>query len=120
MKTFIGREYTFSAAHWLPGLPEGHKCATLHGHTYKVEVVCSGELDGVGMIADFTSIDGVVQPIMDALDHTTLNNFMPLDVPTVEVISKHLFHRIDTEMSSCRLESVKVWEGNKSWGMTAR
>ncbi|MGH8897377.1 MAG: 6-pyruvoyl trahydropterin synthase family protein [Egibacteraceae bacterium] len=34
----IGKSFTFDAAHHLPGLSEGHKCARLHGHTYTVMV----------------------------------------------------------------------------------
>jgi 6-pyruvoyltetrahydropterin/6-carboxytetrahydropterin synthase len=32
------KEYRFEAAHRLPRVPEGHKCARVHGHSYKVEV----------------------------------------------------------------------------------
>lgn len=32
----IGKRFMFEAAHHLPDLPEGHKCARLHGHSYTV------------------------------------------------------------------------------------
>ncbi len=30
----VFRDFTFEAAHRLPYVPEGHKCARLHGHSY--------------------------------------------------------------------------------------
>lgn len=29
----IYKQFTFDAAHFLPNVPEGHKCANMHGHT---------------------------------------------------------------------------------------
>ena len=34
----IGKSFTFEAAHRLGELPEHHKCARVHGHSYAVEV----------------------------------------------------------------------------------
>ena len=34
----LTKEYRFEAAHRLPRVPAGHKCARMHGHSYKVEV----------------------------------------------------------------------------------
>jgi len=39
----IFKEFTFEAAHRLPNVPEGHKCARLHGHSFRVELICEGE-----------------------------------------------------------------------------
>ncbi|MBL7710671.1 MAG: 6-carboxytetrahydropterin synthase, partial [Chitinophagaceae bacterium] len=30
----IYKEFAFDAAHFLPNVPEGHKCKQMHGHTY--------------------------------------------------------------------------------------
>ncbi|WP_445942210.1 6-pyruvoyl trahydropterin synthase family protein [Pseudonocardia sp. T1-2H] len=32
-------------SHRLPNVPAGHKCARLHGHSYRVFVYVQGELD---------------------------------------------------------------------------
>ena len=32
----IYKEFHFEAAHRLPNVPEGHKCARLHGHSFHV------------------------------------------------------------------------------------
>ena len=39
----IYREFTFEAAHRLPQVPAGHKCARLHGHSYRVEIHVRGD-----------------------------------------------------------------------------
>ena len=38
MNARIFTELTFEAAHRLPNVPAGHKCARLHGHSFRVEV----------------------------------------------------------------------------------
>ena len=32
----IFKEFTFEAAHFLPNVPEDHKCRRLHGHSFRV------------------------------------------------------------------------------------
>ena len=39
MSHTIGKRFSFEAGHRLGGLPEGHKCARPHGHSYTVEVI---------------------------------------------------------------------------------
>jgi 6-pyruvoyltetrahydropterin/6-carboxytetrahydropterin synthase len=54
----ISRRFSFSAAHHLDGLPTGHKCARVHGHSYAVEIrLTSCGLDGAGFVADFGELD---------------------------------------------------------------
>ena len=38
MSTTIWKSFSLEAAHRLPNVPEGHKCARLHGHSFQVEV----------------------------------------------------------------------------------
>ena len=44
------KDFWFEAAHRLPRVPAGHKCARLHGHSFHVEIEVAGlaeyELDG--------------------------------------------------------------------------
>jgi 6-pyruvoyltetrahydropterin/6-carboxytetrahydropterin synthase len=39
----IGKRYTFDATHHLPGLPAGHMCGRLRGHTYTAEFILASE-----------------------------------------------------------------------------
>ena len=38
-------DFRFEAAHRLPKVPEGHKCARLHGHSYRVRITIEGDVD---------------------------------------------------------------------------
>ncbi len=73
--------YAFEAAHRL----EWHqgKCNRLHGHTYRLEVLVSGDLDKNGVIEDFSDVDAVVEAqVLSRLDHQYLNEIIPN--PTAE------------------------------------
>ena len=53
----IFRIFTIEAAHRLPNVPAGHKCARLHGHSFRVELHVSGEVDErTGWIMDFAEV----------------------------------------------------------------
>ncbi|MEI6720178.1 MAG: 6-carboxytetrahydropterin synthase, partial [Betaproteobacteria bacterium] len=34
----IFKAFTLESAHRLPNVPAGHKCARLHGHSFRVEI----------------------------------------------------------------------------------
>jgi 6-pyruvoyltetrahydropterin/6-carboxytetrahydropterin synthase len=119
MRTTIKKSYTFSAAHWIPTLPDGHRCRSVHGHTYAVEVEADGYREDTGMVVDFEKMDSVVKNILDALDHVTLNNIMQLDVPTVEVISRYIMAKLEG-ITAAYFVSVSVREGNGGSATTTR
>jgi 6-pyruvoyltetrahydropterin/6-carboxytetrahydropterin synthase len=71
----IFREFTFEAAHRLPNVPVGHKCARLHGHSYRVEVHVTGDVDpATGWFMDFAELKSAFKPLHDQLDHYYLND----------------------------------------------
>ena len=41
----IFRAFTIEAAHRLPNVPAGHKCARLHGHSFRIELHVAGPVD---------------------------------------------------------------------------
>ena len=45
MKMELRKSFQFEAAHLLPLLPKNHKCRRLHGHSFSVEIVVTGECD---------------------------------------------------------------------------
>ncbi|MCU1351971.1 MAG: 6-carboxytetrahydropterin synthase, partial [Acidimicrobiales bacterium] len=50
----VFKELQFVAAHRLPNVPEGHKCARLHGHSFRVEVHVEGPVGAEsGWVMDF-------------------------------------------------------------------
>ena len=91
----IFKQFTFEAAHRLPNVPEGHKCARLHGHSYRIEVHVSGEPDDhAGWVMDFGDIATAVAPVISQLDHYYLNDIKGLENPTSENIARWLWPRI--------------------------
>ena len=111
----VAKTFRFEAAHFLPD--HDGKCKTMHGHSYRVEVVCQGvdvHLDGAkrGMVVDFGDIKKVVQPIVDALDHTVLNENPRLKAyvhpPTAETLAAFFYNEI--RHSSLHVAIVRVWE----------
>jgi len=71
----VSKWFEFEAAHSLPHLPWDHKCHRLHGHSYKVQVTCAGELDKEnGWVIDYADISKVVKTVIEAIDHTNLNH----------------------------------------------
>ncbi|MFE9869792.1 6-carboxytetrahydropterin synthase QueD [Micromonospora sp. NPDC005686] len=91
----IYREFTFEAAHRLPRVPDGHKCARLHGHSYKVQVHVRGDVDpATGWVMDFAEIKKAFRPLHDQLDHFYLNDVPGLDNPTSENLARWIWERL--------------------------
>ncbi|BEL10804.1 6-carboxytetrahydropterin synthase QueD [Actinoplanes sichuanensis] len=91
----VFREFTFEAAHRLPNVPDGHKCARLHGHSYRVQVHVQGEVDpAAGWVMDFSEIKKAFQPLRDQLDHYYLNEVPGLENPTSEVLARWIWDRL--------------------------
>ncbi len=107
--TRIGRTYRFESAHYLPNVPDGHKCKNLHGHNYRVEIVVSGELDDRGFIRDFAELDAEVAPLLASIDHRLLNEIDGLENPTAEIIATWFLRRLP----GC--ERVRVCETDDAW-----
>jgi 6-pyruvoyltetrahydropterin/6-carboxytetrahydropterin synthase len=99
MRIELAREYRFEAAHRLPRLPAAHKCARLHGHSFRFEVVLEGEVDErTGFLIDFGDVDTIVQPVVARLDHFFLNDVEGLENPTSEILSAWLWQKLRPEL----------------------
>jgi 6-pyruvoyltetrahydropterin/6-carboxytetrahydropterin synthase len=91
----IFKEFTFEAAHQLPNVPPGHKCARLHGHSYRVAVHITGPVDdNAGWVRDFADLSRAMRPIVDCLDHYHLNDIEGLENPTSEVLARWIWVRL--------------------------
>jgi len=105
----IVKQYRFEAAHLLPKVPSTHKCARLHGHSFRFEVKIGGEVDpAMGWLIDFGDISAVVKPLVEILDHNYLNEIPGLENPTSEQISMWLWNRIKPSLPG--LKEVIVHE----------
>ncbi|RRJ82855.1 6-carboxytetrahydropterin synthase QueD [Aestuariirhabdus litorea] len=91
----IYKDFTFEAAHRLPNVPDGHKCGRLHGHSFQVRIVVSGEVDShTGWILDFADLKAAFKPIYERLDHHYLNEIEGLDNPTSEVLARWIWQQL--------------------------
>ncbi len=95
----IFRIFTIEAAHRLPNVPAGHKCARLHGHSFRVELHVSGEVDErTGWIMDFAEVKAIFQPVYDRLDHHYLNDIAGLENPTSENLAHWIWNEIKSQL----------------------
>lgn len=104
------KEFTFDSAHYLPNVPEGHKCKEMHGHTYRLRVWIEGTPDPViGWVMDFADLKKIVHPVVDQLDHKVMNNVKGLENPTCEQIAIWLWNQLKPS-----LENLKRIELNET------
>ncbi|MCL1635604.1 6-carboxytetrahydropterin synthase QueD [Luteimonas sp. SX5] len=91
----IFKVFTLEAAHRLPNVPEGHKCARLHGHSFRIEVHVSGEPgERSGWVMDFADLKAAFRPLYDQLDHHYLNDIDGLENPTSERLAVWIWERL--------------------------
>jgi 6-pyruvoyltetrahydropterin/6-carboxytetrahydropterin synthase len=107
------------------------KCAHLHGHRYRIEIVCEGTIDGLGVVVDFGEIKARVGAWLDEhWDHAAILNrsdaalvklcrdsgwhLYVLDCnPTAENLAAHLLdvaRRELSHVSGLRVAMIRIWE----------
>ena len=104
----------FSSAHNLRNY-EG-KCEKLHGHNYRVELVLEGEvLNPVGLLMDFKEVKSLLDPVLEELDHSYLNDhpFFREANPSAENIARFIHEKISPDLpQGIRAAEVRIWESD--------
>jgi 6-pyruvoyltetrahydropterin/6-carboxytetrahydropterin synthase len=109
MNVRLTRKFGFEAAHRLPNVPASHKCARLHGHSFRVEVSVRGPVEQtMGWFIDYAEIDQACKALTDILDHRYLNEIPGLENPTSERIAEFIWNRLIVPLPS--LDAVVVME----------
>ena len=89
------KDFRFEAAHFLPQVPEGHKCRRIHGHSFRGEVAVRGPIDPrIGWVMDFADLKRAIDPVITELDHYLLNEVQGLENPTSELLAIWIWRRL--------------------------
>ncbi len=120
---YVTRKVHFCAAHRLHDAtisPEANQerfgdCTNLHGHNYTLEVTFAGEpTEKTGMVVHLSVLDAIVkEQVVKTLDHKYLNEDVPVfrDIaPTIEMLAKYAWERLDGAVSGARLHRVRLHE----------
>ena len=93
------KEFSFESAHFLPMVEETHKCRNMHGHSYKLTVHLTGNIDErLGWVIDFNDIKKAVLPLVDMVDHKVLNEIKGLENPTAENLAVWFWQNIKPKL----------------------
>jgi len=129
MQISVTREFSWEMGHAL--LNHAGKCFRPHGHNYRMEVEVSGQIvEATSMVLDFATLDELVKPHIDDLDHRFLvhiddtrfgNDYecIKWDMdPTAECISAALYWAIEGSIADkdmdITLERVTLYETDKA------
>lgn len=113
----ICKSFDFDAAHFLPNVPDGHKCKRLHGHTYRVEIRCEGHPTSVeGWFMDYADIAAAWAAVHGMIDHRCLNEVPGLENPTTEVLIAWMLKALNGDQRVAPfLTSIRIYESATTW-----
>lgn len=90
--TKIFLEDSFDSAHFLPNVPPHHKCRNLHGHTYRIRLEVSGEVEArSGWVIDYAEIRQKWDAVKLQFDHKNLNEIPGLQNSTCELVAARIW-----------------------------
>jgi 6-pyruvoyltetrahydropterin/6-carboxytetrahydropterin synthase len=105
----IFKVFHIEAAHRLPNVPAGHKCARLHGHSFRVEVHVGGDPGAeTGWVMDYADMKVAFASVFERLDHNYLNDVPGLENPTSERLAMWIWDALKPTLTA--LSKIVVHE----------
>jgi 6-pyruvoyltetrahydropterin/6-carboxytetrahydropterin synthase len=109
----IYKTFRFEAAHRLTGVPPTHKCSTMHGHSYEIQIWLKGPADPqTGFVMDYGDLSKNCAPVFKQLDHSILNEIEGLENPTSENMCVWLWKTLQPQLP--RLSKIVIKETESS------
>ena len=93
-----------SIAHFVPTTKKTSPCRQLHGHTLKVQVSITGDIQSDGMILDFRDIKSIIKEY----DHKTLISTYDVLEPASNGDCRFMFEENDHQIS---MQNIMIVEG---------
>jgi 6-pyruvoyltetrahydropterin/6-carboxytetrahydropterin synthase len=109
----VAYETTFCSTHRLT--EKGVPIEPMHGHDWRVEVVCAGDaLDRFGVVIDFEVLKKVMAEIGAAFHYKDMNEHPAFrdQSPSAEAVARHVFGELRRRLGpeGRGLRRVRVWE----------
>ncbi|MFI0347632.1 MAG: 6-carboxytetrahydropterin synthase QueD [Chthoniobacterales bacterium] len=99
MRASITKIFRFESAQTLPNVPPDHKCAKMHGHSFKIEISVEGEVEpSSGWIYEHAVISKAIKPLIELLDHSYLNEIEGLQNPTIENMCAWFWKKLEPQL----------------------
>lgn len=127
-KILLSKSIVIEASHRLHA--HKGKCYRLHGHSWKVELILSSDIDPkTNRGLDYYHISKFMKEVVDGtLDHQHLNDVLKEDNPTSEYVAEWVFkqavtqfesehvakEKTEEELLNVVIEQVRVWETKNS------
>jgi 6-pyruvoyltetrahydropterin/6-carboxytetrahydropterin synthase len=113
METFA--EFAFEAAHQVPPY------SGIHGHSFFVEIVLTGEPDPVfGWPCSLTDVHEHIDTLRQQLDEKYLNEIDGLAVPSLENLARWIWQRLDNAVPGIDRITVRRGTAGRGEGCTYR
>ena len=115
----IFKQFSFDSAHFLPFVPDGHKCKEIHGHTYRAVIYINGKLEReIGWVMDFAELKRIVsERIVTKCDCRNLNSdveFLEGVIPTAENLAVRFWEELAPHVAPARLVKVVLHETERN------
>ena len=107
----VFKTFTIEAARFLPNLLDGHPCKNIHGHSFKITITVTGNVDNkTGFVMDFGDIDETFNPLHSKLDHSYLNDIEGLENPSSENVCQWIWERLAPSLPGLSQIDIKETE----------